>query len=192
MAVDGFLKAENALISLKTGEGGFGMDKHAFFKLSYGVYIVTSVMDGKYNGQIANTVFQVAAEPPLMAVCINRQNLSHDFISSSRVAAVSVLAENAPMTTIGLFGFKSGREVNKLEKVNFTPGVTGAPIVLDHSVAFFEMKITQAIECATHTIFVGEVVEAGILSEDHPMTYAFYRQVKGGKSPKAAPTYIKE
>lgn len=168
------------------------MDKQAFFKLSYGVYIISSTSGGKYSGQIANTVFQVSSEPPTMAVCINRQNLTHEFIAESRSLAVSVLSENVPMTTIGLFGFKSGRNVNKFEKVNCKTGITGAPVVLDFSVAYFELKILQAIDCGTHTLFVGEVIDCGSLGDDPPMTYAYYHQVKGGKSPKAAPTYIKE
>jgi len=48
------------------------MDAKAFTKLSYGVYIVSSQKDGKFNGQIANTVFQVSAEPALFAVSINK------------------------------------------------------------------------------------------------------------------------
>jgi len=168
------------------------MDKQAFFKLSYGVYIITSAVDGKYSGQIANTVFQVASEPPTLAVCINRQNLTHEFVTASKSVAVSVLSENVPMTTIGLFGFKSGRNVNKFENANCKSGVTGAPIVLDYSVAYLEMKITQAVDCGTHTLFIGEVVDCGTLSDDPPMTYAYYHLVKGGKSPKTAPTYIKE
>jgi len=168
------------------------MDKRAFFKLSYGVYIVSSVLDGKYSGQIANTVFQVSSEPPTLAVCINRQNLTHEFVMSSKSLAVSVLSENVPMTTIGLFGFKSGRNVDKFEKANYKTGITGVPVVLDDSVAYFEMKITNAIDCGTHTLFVGEVIDTGTLNDDPPMTYAYYHQVKGGKSPKTAPNYIKE
>ncbi len=96
------------------------------------------------------------------------------------------------MTTIGLFGFKSGRNVNKFENSKFKTGITGAPIVLDYSVAYFEMKIMNAVDCGTHTLFVGEVMDSGTLNDDAPMTYAYYHQVKGGKAPKTAPTYIKE
>lgn len=168
------------------------MDKKALFKLSYGVYIVTAAMDGKYSGQIANTVFQVTSEPPAVTVCINKQNLTHDFISSSKSLAVSVLSESVPMATIGLFGFKTGRDVDKFAKTNYKIGITGAPVVLDFSIAYFELKITQAVDCGTHTLFVGDVVDCGVLSDDPPMTYAYYHQVKGGKSPKTAPTYVKE
>lgn len=168
------------------------MDRKALFKLSYGVYIISSALDGKYSGQIANTVFQVTSEPPTIAVCINKQNLTHEFVASSRSLAVSVLSESVPMTTIGLFGFKSGRDVDKFAKTNYRIGVTGAPVVLDFSVAYFEVKITQAVDCGTHTLFVGELADCGSLSDDPPMTYAYYHKVKGGKSPKTAPTYIKE
>lgn len=168
------------------------MDRRVFFKLSYGVYIVSSCFDGRYSAQIANTVFQVASEPPIVAVSINRQNMTHEVISSSKSLAVSVLSENAPMTTIGLFGFRSGRDVNKFEKVNYRIGVTGAPIVTDYAVAYLEMNITEAVEYGTHTLFLGEVIESVSLNDDPPMTYSYYRQVKGGKSPKTAPTYFKE
>jgi rubredoxin len=48
------------------------------------------------------------------------------------------------------------------------------------------------LDCNTHTIFVGRIIDADVLSQDEPMTYAYYHQVKGGKSPKNAPTYMKE
>jgi flavin reductase (DIM6/NTAB) family NADH-FMN oxidoreductase RutF/rubredoxin len=168
------------------------MGKEAFYSISYGLYIVSSVRDGKFNGQIANSLFQVTSEPPTMAISINKQNLTNEFIKAGKVSAISVLAESAPMTLIGRFGFKSGRDIDKFEDVRFKVGTTGAPIVLDHTVAAFELKITQEIDCGSHTIFVGDVVSYEKLSDETPMTYAYYQSVKKGKSPKTAPTYIQE
>jgi hypothetical protein len=48
------------------------MNTRALYKLGYGVYIVTSKRGDRFNGQIANTVFQVASEAPTIAVSINR------------------------------------------------------------------------------------------------------------------------
>jgi flavin reductase (DIM6/NTAB) family NADH-FMN oxidoreductase RutF/rubredoxin len=166
------------------------MDKAAFFKLSYGLYVVTSKKNGQLNGQIANTAIQVTSDPPTIAVCINKQNLTHEFIRSSRVFAVSIISRSTPMTFIGHFGFKGGRDFNKFENMNYKTGVTGAPIVLDNTIAYIETEVMKELDCGTHTIFVGEVRDCGILSSDEePMTYAFYHEVKGGKSPKTAPTY---
>jgi flavin reductase (DIM6/NTAB) family NADH-FMN oxidoreductase RutF/rubredoxin len=169
------------------------MDLHALHKISYGLYVVTSKKDGKFSGQIANTVFQTTAEPPMVAVCLNKQNLTHEFVEASKLFAVSVLSVETPMQFIGRFGFKSGRDIDKFEGVNYRIGVTGAPIVLDNAIALLEAEVEASISAVTHTLFVARVVDAGILDDAaEPMTYAFYHEVKRGKSPKTAPTYIKE
>jgi len=164
--------------------------KEAFFAISYGLYIISSVKNGKYNGQVANSLFQVTSEPATIAISINRQNLTHEYISVSKVFSISVLSEAEPMTLIGQFGFRCGRDINKFEGIRYKIGETNTPLILDYTVASFEAKVTNAIECGTHTIFVGDVVNYEKLSNDSPMTYAYYHLIKGGKSPKTAPTYI--
>jgi flavin reductase (DIM6/NTAB) family NADH-FMN oxidoreductase RutF len=169
------------------------MNKSAFYKLSYGLYVVTSGKEGKMNGQIANTVFQVTSEPPTVAVSINKQNFTHEVIQSSRLFAVSILDEATPMTMIGLFGFKCGREIDKFKEIKFRTGKSGVPIVTDHAVAFIEAEVTGEMDCGTHTIFLGTVVECDIMDATaEPMTYDYYHKIKGGKAPKTAPTYQKD
>ena len=168
------------------------MDLKALYKLGYGVYVVTSKKDERINGQIANTVFQVTSEPPTVAVSINKNNLTHEFIKESRVFAASVLCQETPLTFIGRFGFKSGRDTDKFDGINYKIGDTGAPIVLDNAVSYLEARVTKEMDVGTHTVFVGEVVNADIVSDEVCMTYDHYHQIKGGKTPKAAATYIEE
>ena len=166
------------------------MDKTAFYKLSYGLYVVSSMKDGKFNGQIANTAFQVTSEPPTVAVSINKQNLTHEYIQASRKFAVSVISKSAPMPFIGLFGFKCGRDINKFENTNIKLGETGVPVVLDNAIAYIEAEVINQMDCGSHTIFVGQVRDCNVLKEnEEPMTYAYYQEVKRGKAPKTAPTY---
>ena len=73
------------------------MNIEALFKLSYGLYIVSSTDGGKLNGHISNTVFQVTAEPARIAVCSNKNNLTTDFIRSSKVFAVTVISEQSDL-----------------------------------------------------------------------------------------------
>ena len=167
------------------------MDARAFRLVSYGLYIVTSKKGRELNGQIANTVFQVCAEPPMIAVCINKKNYTHKFIEESGVFAISILSKEAPMKLIGQFGFKSGRDIDKFENVNFKAGKTGAPLVTDFTVGFIEAEVMKSMEVGTHTLFVGKVVEASVLGREEPLTYAYYHEIKGGRSPETAPTYIK-
>jgi len=168
------------------------MDIKALYKLSYGVYVVTSKKGDRGNGQIANTVFQVASEPPTVAVSINKNNLTHEFIKESRVFTASVLRQATPLEFIGRFGFKSGRDTDKFKGIKYQVGETGAPIVLDNAVSYLEVRVTRDIDVGTHTIFVGEVVNADVVSSEASMTYEYYHQIKGGKTPKAAATYVEE
>jgi flavin reductase (DIM6/NTAB) family NADH-FMN oxidoreductase RutF/rubredoxin len=157
--------------------------------ISYGLYVVTSSLEAKLNGQIANTVFQVSSEPPRVAVSINKQNLTHEYISKSGVFAVSVLEESTPMTFIGLFGFKSGRDVDKLSQARHKIGVTGSPVVTENALSYLEARVIGQADAGTHTIFVADVVAGDVVKPGVPLTYAMYHQNKG-KAPKTAPTYV--
>jgi flavin reductase (DIM6/NTAB) family NADH-FMN oxidoreductase RutF/rubredoxin len=164
----------------------------ALFKLSYGLYIVTSRKGERLNGQIANTVFQITSEPPTLAISINKKNLTWEFIKDSGVFAVSILCQETPLSFIGQFGFKSGRDINKLDGVNYKIGQTKAPVIIDNTVAVFEAKVTKELDVGTHTIFVGELVDAEVLNEKSCMTYDYYHVVKRGTTPKSAPSYVEE
>lgn len=165
------------------------MNRAALHKISYGLYVITSGREGKFNGQIANSIIQVSSNPATVALCINKENYTHELIQSSRKFTVSILSEEAPMTFIGLFGYKSGRSVDKLKEARTKAGQTGIPIVLDYSVGFIEAEVASELDCGTHTLFVGKIVDADLTGQGEPMTYAYYQNVKGGKSPKTAPTY---
>ncbi len=168
------------------------MNLKALYKLGYGLYVVCSRKGDRLNGQIANTVFQVTSEPPTIAVSINKNNLTHEFIKESKVLAASVLSQDTPLSFIGHFGFKSGRDIDKLEGINYKIGETQAPVVTDNTLAYLEARIVQEIDAGTHTIFIGELAGADVIKEGDPMTYAYYHQVKRGTTPKTAPVYVEE
>lgn len=168
------------------------MNLKALNTISCGLYVIGSSKEGRFNSQIANTMFQITAEPPTIAVSINKQNLTHEFIQASQVFTASVLCRDTPLSFIGHFGFKSGRDIDKLEGINYKTGVTGAPLVIDNAVAYLEAKLIQAVAVGTHTLFIGELVAAEVIADKELMTYAYYHQVKRGTTPKTAPSYIEE
>ena len=168
------------------------MNLKALYNISYGVYIITSKVNERLNGQIANTVFQVTSEPPIIAVSINKQNLTHRFIQESKKFTVSILSKETPLKFIGLFGFQSGRNVNKFADINYKISKIGVPIVIDNSLGYLETEVINTFDAGTHTVFIGRVVNAELLKDDEPLTYAYYHEIKRGTAPKTAPTYIKE
>jgi ferric-chelate reductase [NAD(P)H] len=112
-------------------------------------------------------------------------------IQKSGYFGVSVLDIKANLKYIANFGFKSGREVEKFKNFDYITGKTGVPLLKDHSIANFECKLLNSFDVGTHTIFLGEAIEADIISEEKPMTYDYYYNVVKGKSPSTAPTYHK-
>ncbi len=166
------------------------INKKAFYSISYGLYIVSSKHENEYNGQIANTVFQISSKPPIFAISINKENLTHEYITYSRMFTVSVLSKEAPFNLIGLFGFKSGRDIDKFEKTKYKLSEYNIPIVTENTIAYLECKVINSIDTKTHTVFLGEVLTSDVLEKGEAMTYAFYHTVKKGLSPKKAPTYI--
>lgn len=166
------------------------MNPKALHMISYGLYVVASRRGDSINGQIANTVFQITSKPPTIAVSINKENYTHEFIKESRWLTVNVLDKETGMVFIGRFGFKCGRDVEKFDGIKHGFTERGNPILEEHSTAFLEVRVDKEVDMGTHTLFIGEVVDGEIIGDGEPMTYAYYHAVKKGKSPKAAPTYI--
>jgi flavin reductase (DIM6/NTAB) family NADH-FMN oxidoreductase RutF/rubredoxin len=163
----------------------------ALFKISYGLFIVSSGDRNGGNGFISNTVFQVTAAPIQFAVCCNKDNYTAGLIIEKANFAVSVLHEETDPEIFGRFGYKSGRDINKLEGMNLIYGETGVPIVLNDSIAWLECRVKQTVEVGTHLIFIGELQQAELLDDTkEPITYSYYRKVRKGVAPKNAPTYI--
>lgn len=167
------------------------MNPEAFFKITYGLYVVSTAWDNKLNGYVSNTVFQVTAEPARFAIACHKNNLTAEMIRSSGGFAFSVLKKDSRPDIMGTFGYRSGRDIDKFAKFTYKTGKTGAPILLDDTLAWFECILEQTVDAGSHLLFIGSVVDSELTdASGEPLTYAYYREVKKGKAPKNAPTYV--
>ena len=176
------LEQQKIMLNLKT-----------LFTLNYGLYIVSSVSkDGKINAMIANSVEQVTAEPVRLAVTLNKESLTHEYIKESGLICVQPLTEKANMVFIGNFGFRTGRNYDKFAKIAHKLTKEGLPIVTDNTAAYLILKVTNSIDLQTHIMFICSLLDADILDNScPPMTYSFYHHKLKGKTPKGAVTYQK-
>ena len=154
--------------------------------ISYGLYLVTSSDGARNNGLIVNTAFQVSADPAKVAVCVCKNSFTHNIISKSNVFAVMPLEQETPMVFIGNFGFRTGRNFDKFVKVSFEKGQTGVPVVREHTLSCIEVRVSQAVDVGTHTLFIGDVASGQFFKEGVPLTYAYYHTVIKGKTPAGA------
>jgi len=169
------------------------LTSNALHLISYGLYTIGAAGDGGIqNAQIANSLIQVCSDPQIVAVCLNKKNYTHELVERSKVFSASILVQDTPLGFIGGLGFKSGRDVDKLQALTLRKGQTGAPIVTDHALAFIEATVIDQMTVGTHTVFAAEVAASEVLNEGEPLTYAYYQQVKRGTTPKTAPSYIEK
>ncbi len=166
------------------------MNVSAFHQLSYGVYLCTTWDEGRPVGCTANSAMQITSTPSTIAVSINKLNNTNECIKKGGYFAISVLAEDSDPTLIGKFGFTSSRDTDKFDGVKYA--VRGKMPVVDDCIAYFACKVIDVMETETHTVFLGEVLDADTPRKGKPMTYAYYHQVIKGKTAKNAPTYIEE
>jgi len=168
------------------------MKLRAFHKLSYGLYLIATEHEGKKAGYIANTVFQVTSKPPLVAISCHKDNRSTAVIKDAGKFSISVLKKELDVKIIGDFGFMSGDEIDKFNQRDVIRAKTGAPIVLNDVVAWFDCEVRQEIDLGSHWLIIGEVQDSDLLSEDDPLTYAWYREKYKMFSPKNSPTYLEK
>ena len=168
------------------------MKYKAFHRLSYGLYIITTELEGKKYGYIGNTVFQVTSTPSKIAVSSHKKNVSTEKILKSGKFAISVLKKEVNTSIIGEFGFMSATDIDKFRNVETITSVTGSPIVVDSSVAWFDCKVVDSVDVGSHILIIGEVLESDIISGEEPLTYAYYREKYKMLSPKNSPTYIEK
>lgn len=171
-------------------DGGI-LDRKAFYKLSYGLYIVSSAFGGKDGGCVVNTLSQVTSEPAKMSVALNKNNFTLEQIEKSGFFSAVALSQDADIKLIGVFGFRSGRDNDKFAGLAFSRDENGMPYINESVVARYSCRIVQKLDVGTHLLLVGEVTEAEIMNDSEPLTYTYYQKVKKGTTPKNAPSYQK-
>lgn len=167
------------------------MNSNIFRSLSYGVYVISTMDQERPTGCIVNSIMQITASPATVAASINHDNYTNPCIVKNGLFACSILSEQSDPSLIGEFGFCSGKDTDKFDGVDYEM-VEGMPVLKD-SCGYFICEVTDTMETETHTVFLGNVIEAEVYEHAaDAMTYAYYHKVIKGKAPKNAPTYLPE
>ena len=150
------------------------MDKKAIYNLSYGVFMVSTKAGEVANGCITNTCIQVAGNPVRIAISVLNSNYTCYLIKESGIFAVSILDNDCTFETIKHFGFQSGRDVDKFGNITPPTDCNDVPYLGWQSCAVISGKVVEQHDLGTHTLFIAEVVDAKVLSDKEPITYAKY------------------
>ena len=155
------------------------MDNKIFRSMSYGVY-VAGTMDGQRpTGCIVNSVMQITSQPATVAISVNHDNYTNGCIVQSGFFSFSILAEDSDPGLIGGFGFQSGRDTDKFAGVDYEMAA-GCPVVKD-SCGYVVCRVISTMETATHTVFLGEVVDGAIYEGSRKKTLLKKKNLWGKK-----------
>ena len=134
--------------------------KQALRMIPYGLYVLTAESaDGQIAASTVNWVTQASFEPPLVAVGVKTDSGAHAIIKESKTFALNILGKGQDAMAFSFFK-PVEREGDSIAGEAFSPGSTGAPI-LDNARAFVECRLAETVEIGDHSLFVGEVVDAG-------------------------------
>lgn len=152
------------------------MDKKAMYKLSYGLFVLTSAFEGRDNGCIINTGIQVTSEPNRISIAVNKANFTKELIEKSGKFNLSILSEEASFETFRHFGFQSGRDVNKFaDYQDCKRSVNGLCYITAGTNAYISATVEQTVDLGSHMLFIAVADNMKVLSEVPSATYAYYQ-----------------
>jgi len=161
------------------------VDPKAMFKFSYGLFVLTAKDGDKDNGCIINTAIQVTATPNRMSIAVNKANYTHDMIVKTGVFNISILSTSAPFRIFEQFGFHSGSDTDKFADSSYdNRSANGLRYVPESANCVISGKVVDSYDYGTHTLFIADVTEAIVLSNEASVTYQYYFE---NIKPKPAP-----
>ena len=157
--------AENRLIGpVPEGRDPDGYDRirrRVLWSLPTGLYVLGSAAGGRRNLMTLNWAMQVSTDPKLVAVSIEAAAVTHGLVAEGGAFSLSILARDdravvrkfvKPLEDDGDPDHLAGFEVRR--------AVTGAPI-LGLAATWLDCRVRDRLDCGSHTVFVGEVVDVG-------------------------------
>lgn len=160
------------------------------YDIQYGLFVVTTCLEGRDNGCISNTVMQVTAQPNKISVTLNKANYTTSMIQQSGKFTVSILSENADFDLFKHFGFQSGKTVDKFADFSDYRRVENGTMAITRGTnAYISATVEQYVDLGTHILFIGFVTEMDSISEITSATYNYYQKSikpKPDNSKKAA------
>ena len=152
------------------------MNKKAMYNLTYGLFVLTSRLDGKDSGCIINTAGQVTSTPNRISITVNKDNYTHDLVMKSKKFNLSILSEKADFEIFKHFGFQSGRTVDKFAGyAHCMLSENGLYYITEGTNAYISATVEQTLDLGSHTMFIASVDDMEVLSSDPSATFAYYQ-----------------
>ena len=163
------------------------MDTKAMFKLTYGLFVLTTESAGRINGCITNTAIQVANDPTRIGLAVNKANFTEGLIRASQKFNISIISTDADFALFKRFGFQSGRDVDKFADFSdYRILDNGIPIITKGTNAYMTCTVTESHDLGSHTFFIGTIGDMDVLADTESCSYSYYQSSIKPKPEKQA------
>ena len=165
------------------------MNRKAFNRINYGLFIIGAQGESQPQGCVVNSLHQVTSSQPYkFSLTVNKSNETYKAIEAKGSFSATVLAKDAPKDLVDLFGYKSGRVVNKFDGFEVETDAAGNPFIRDHALARFSCKVVEKLDLGSYVLYIADTQEAEVLGEGPALTVDDYKN-GGGSTPAAATVY---
>lgn len=134
------------------------------WKIPNALALVGSRAGDEWNAMTTSWITQVSMEPVLVAVGVDNSSVTHRLIAEGGSFTVNLWSADDTRVFVK-FSKPATKEGMALNGRAIREGATGAP-VFEEAIAWLDCEVRDATDYGTHTLFVGEVVDAGINDDD--------------------------
>ena len=163
------------------------IDAKTMFKLSYGLFVLTTRDGDKDNGCITNTAIQISENPRRVSLAVNKANYSCGMLMKTGVFNISILSESAPFSLFERFGFHSGRDTDKFSgQEGCFRTENGVRYLPEFANGVISGRVVECSDNGSHMLFTADVTTAFVLSGEPSLTYQYYfDHIKPKPKPRA-------
>lgn len=146
------------------------------------VYAVTTGKIGERHGILATAVSSLSFEPPSLLVCVNRTASLHEPLACADTFCVNVLGlGNREIAEV----FEQARGEDRFA-VGEWAELHRVPVLINAQ-SYFVCRTAHRHEFGTHTIFIGELIDAHHRESATPLTYYDRHYIDISAAPESAP-----
>lgn len=156
--------------------------RRVLWTMPYGLYVLGVRAGERRNGMTVNWVTQLSFEPKLLGVAVEGDAFTHELLAEGGVFSLNIVdREDRAVVRKFTKPVEVDPDAGTLNGFAFHDGRTGAP-VLDQALAWVECEVRQQVPCGSHSLFVGEVVDAGFQKPEDtpPLRMEDTRMIYGG------------
>ncbi|RYX90051.1 MAG: flavin reductase [Comamonadaceae bacterium] len=138
-------------------------------QLAAAVSVITATHEGARNGLTATAVMSVCAEPPRLAIAVNRSASALPFLLGAGALAINVLRYDQDAVASRFAGGQHKGEA-RFEGSEWGTLSTGSPVLGD-AAATFDCRINSMTEVGTHLLIVCDVEDIQVRPNERPLLY---------------------